>query len=229
MSNNYLQIAIDGYAGCGKSTLARNLAKELGIICIPSGDIYRFVTYVMMQKGIAPEQVTEADLQVLKELDLAESRKIQYQGQDIFNMVYPEELRRNVALYAQIPIIRSAINAYIRSLKNDVSAVVEGRDIGSKVLPTADLKYFLFGSIDYRIKGWEQGQLREKGFIDMEARNRLYQDTIWRDRMDETRSLDPLVCAEDAIRIDVEQLHNDALLQKVRDDVAKLLAKRSNG
>ena len=224
MSKKNIQIAIDGYAGCGKSTFARNIASTLGFIYIPSGILYRLVTQRMIDASISPSDVNEENLKFLENLVFTnDSKIIDSVGETDINSLNTKEIRQNVALYAQNPLIREKINAFIRASKKDYSSVVEGRDIGSVVLPNADLKYFLYGSIDYRIKCWENGQVEKYGSFDQNERDSLYQDTIVRDKLDETRELDPLVCTSDAIKIDVEQLHGQKLLEKALDDISKIL------
>ena len=224
MKKKNIQIAIDGYCGCGKSTLAQNIAAALGIIFIPSGILYRFVTLRMMEAAIAPSDIQVEDLLFLTHAKFLSDGGIQDSSgtvtiQDLKNN---RDINHNVALYAQNPLIRNAINNYIRISKQDHSSVIEGRDIGSVVLPNADLKYFLYGSIDYRIRCWEMGEIQKHGSFDQEERDALYYDTIARDKKDETRELAPLVCADDAIRIDVEQLHGQQLLEKVLEDIRAL-------
>lgn len=223
MNKRRIQIAIDGYAGCGKSTLAKKIADYFGLVYIPSGDLYRYVTLKMLEADIAPLAITEKDLVFLNQLCSANVHSIM-EEERIFDQleVKSKEIRQKVGLYAQMPIVRNSINDFIRSTKKSFSSIVEGRDIGSLVLPDADLKYFMYGSIDYRISCWEKGQIAQKGFFDQSERDSLYRDTLARDRMDETRAIAPLICAKDAIKIDVEQLHGEKLFQKVVKDIKKI-------
>lgn len=223
MKEKNIQIAIDGYAGCGKSTLAKNVADAVGLVYIPSGIIYRFVTLRLMEADISATDVKEEDLLFVNDILFANNHQIvdSVGSVDMTNLNI-KEIRQNVAYYAKNMMIRNAVTNYIRALKKDCSAVVEGRDIGSIVLPNADLKYFLHGSIDYRIQCWEKGQIAKYGSFDQKERDLLYHDTIIRDKIDETRESDPLICASDAIRIDVEQLHGTKLFEKVVSDIYAL-------
>lgn len=224
MKKKNIQIAIDGYCGCGKSTLAQNVATLLGFQFIPSGILYRLATLRMLELAIAPYDIQEQDLSFLNHVKFLKNKQIQDSLgivgiHDLKNL---EAINHNVAIYAQNPLIRNTINHYIRMSKKEYSSIIEGRDIGSVVLPDADLKYFLYGSIDYRIRCWEIGEIRRHGSFDPKERDALYYDSIARDKEDETRELDPLVCTDDAIRIDVEQLHGQQLLEKVLEDIRNL-------
>ena len=131
MKKENIQIAIDGYAGCGKSTLAKNVANALGIVYIPSGIMYRFVTMRMIEACILPTEVKEDDLLFVNDLVFVNEHLIK-DGLGEVNMadLNTKEIRQNVAYYARNPVVRNKITNYIRASKKDYSAViiVQGHD-----------------------------------------------------------------------------------------------------
>ncbi|PYI54960.1 (d)CMP kinase [Paenibacillus flagellatus] len=196
-------IAIDGPAGAGKSTVARLVARALGFVYIDTGAMYRAVTWKALQIGIAPERKDElvrmaAGLRI--ELHPGEDgQQVVLDGQDVTGLIRSSEVNRNVSAVAAVPDIRALLVAKQQEMAKAGGVVMDGRDIGTHVLPNAELKIFLTASVKERA---------ERRYLEMKAKGedvtleQLEREIAERDRLDEQREASPLVRAHDAVLVD---------------------------
>ncbi|MBK9490025.1 MAG: (d)CMP kinase [Haliscomenobacter sp.] len=217
------QIAIDGHSSCGKSTLARALAHELGYIYIDSGAMYRAVTLFFLENRVDlydQQQILDNLHKLEVSFVLAETgNRTLLNGRDVEERIREMDVAAKVSPVATIPEVRRKMVKRQRELAQNQGVVMDGRDIGSVVFPNAALKIFLTATVDRRVER-RQRQLLEQGHvIDYEdILHNLYE----RDYIDSTRSDSPLIKAPDAILIDnsnlspEEQLAICALLARHR-------------
>lgn len=214
----FFSIAIDGPAGAGKSTLARRLAKELGFLYVDTGAIYRTVGLFVEKNGKSCEEPAEV-IALLDSIQIAlrhEADGLQHmylQGVDV-----TEEIRKSrVSAYASqvsaIPAVRTFLLDMQRSLAKGYNVVMDGRDIGTVVLPEADLKLFLTASPDCRAKR-RHCELLEKGAD--ETFEQVRTELLARDEADRTRPIAPLRLAADARLLDTSDLNLEESLQEMK-------------
>lgn len=201
---NKYNIAIDGPAGAGKSTIARLVAKALGYIYVDTGAMYRAVTWQVLQKGLLPEQeeqVIEAAKQMRIDLIPSdEGQQVLVDGVDVTAQIRTTEINALVSRIASIGDIRTLLVAMQQRLAASKGVVMDGRDIGTHVLPDAEIKIFLTASVGERAKRRYQEML-SGGDLTMTL-EQLEKEIARRDRMDEERKISPLVRAHDAILLD---------------------------
>lgn len=225
-----LRIAIDGPAGAGKSTLARELARELGYLYVDTGAMYRAVAYKALQAGLDIEK--EEDRRRIAEIAAQMEFQFEWQddklrllvdGEDVTEAVRTPEVERLSSPVSAIPEVRAELVAAQKALAEVEGIVMEGRDIGTVVMPEADLKIFLVASPEERARRrWRQQ--RERGI------SRPYEavlaETIERDRRDSTRAINPLKPAEDAIVLDDTHLSRREMLAKALELVEEVRQRR---
>ena len=195
-----LIIAIDGPSGAGKSTLGRMLARELDLLYIDTGSMYRAVALAVMEAGIDPSNdVAVGELAHNLEIDLAgdpDSLQISLAGRDVTDAIRNDVVTRLSSIISTIPAVRRALVARQRELGKR-GAILNGRDIGTVVFPDADVKFFLTAVPAERAKRRFE-ELNDPSTT-LEA---TLADITERDRRDSTREDSPLAIAEDAIVID---------------------------
>lgn len=211
-----VQIAIDGPAGAGKSTIAKLIAKSLQFTYIDTGAMYRALTYEILQKEVP---INDTD----RIISVAHSTDIQFLGGNIFlnGVNINEEVRSNqvnqyVSYVAQIAEVRDILVNMQRKIAANDNVVMDGRDIGTNVLPGATLKIFLTASVEERaLRRYKELQAKDH-HIDLEA---IKAQIMNRDKMDSERSASPLVKAVDAYEIDTTGLS----IEDVSQQIIKLL------
>ena len=210
-------IAIDGPAGSGKSTIARLIAKDKGLIYLDTGAMYRLVTLKALNKGILGNN----DLNYLEEIKkLLDNLNIDIKENGFYldNVDVSEEIRKpivseNVSHIAAIREVREKMVDLQRKFSESKNVILDGRDIGTVVFPNADLKIFLIADAKERAKR-RYKELVEKGEnVEIEE---IYENILKRDKIDSTRKESPLKKAEDAIEVDttsknIEELKNEIL------------------
>jgi len=193
-------VAIDGPAGCGKSTVAQMLARRLGYIYVDSGAMYRAVAYRAMEAGLDVDRDAEEIDRLAGELSfefqqVAEGQHLFVDGEDVEEAIRSVEVGNLSSPVSAIPQVREHLVAAQRQMAAAGGVVMEGRDIGTVVLPDADLKVFLTATAGERARRrWRQ--LQEQGII--EDYEQVLRDQLERDRRDTSRAVAPLRRAEDA-------------------------------
>ena len=200
-------IAIDGPSGAGKSTLARALAKKLGYLYVDTGAIYRTVGLAARRSGTDPHDAAAvaALLPGLKiELGYGEDglQRMYLDGEDVSAAIREPEISLYASAVSAIPAVRTFLMEQQRSLARTHYVIMDGRDIGTVVLPDADLKIFLTASSEARARRrWKE--LQEKGMD--EPYEKVLAEIVERDRQDTTRAAAPLRQAEDAVAVDTTE------------------------
>jgi cytidylate kinase len=197
-----INIAIDGHSSCGKGTLAKNLAKELGYQFIDSGAMYRAVTLYLMNEDISLEEV-EANPSVLNaihiEFKLDPMRgfyNTHLNGENVEREIRGMGVSGRVSEVSAVGAVRSFLVAKQQEMGEEKGVVMDGRDIGTVVFPDAELKIFMTALPEVRAKR-RYLELKEKG---IEANlDEIYQNILHRDKFDSTREISPLMQAPDAI------------------------------
>ena len=206
-----ITIAIDGHSSCGKSTMAKDLAKEVGYIYVDTGAMYRTVTlYCMRNNLIKDGKIDEAGLrEVINDIDI-DLRNLDPQIRSI-------EVSNNVSMVATIPFVREAMVEKQREMGKNKGVVMDGRDIGTTVFPDAELKVFVTASAEVRAQR-RYDELKEKGMTaDYEE---ILKNVQERDYIDSHREVSPLRQAPDAILLDNSHMtiseQKDWLMDKFR-------------
>ncbi len=200
-------IAIDGPAGAGKSTIARLVAKEKGFIYVDTGAMYRGLAVHFLKKGIRPEdteKIKEAcrDARVSIGYEMGQ-QQVYLNGENITSWLRREEVGNMASKSSAIPEVREKLLSLQRDLAGRQNVVMDGRDIGTCVLPDADVKVYLTASSRTRAKR-RYDELTAKGVpCDLEQ---IEQDLIERDSRDMNREISPLRRAEDAVLVDTSDL-----------------------
>ena len=204
-------IAIDGPAGAGKSTMARRLAEALGFVYVDTGAIYRTVGYHMDLMGIGPKDVDGIsrlidDVNLDITYDEAGAQHMILNGDDVSEEIRSPEMSMIASTISAHKVVRDFLLDTQRDLTKKYDVVMDGRDIGTVVLPDADLKFYLTAAPEVRALRRVK-QHREAGQEVDEAK--ILQEIIQRDAQDMNRPIAPLRQAEDAIRIDNSYLNTE--------------------
>ncbi|QDR80749.1 (d)CMP kinase [Sporomusa termitida] len=210
-----LIIAIDGPAGAGKSTVAKLAAQQLGYTYIDTGAMYRAVAWQVLQAGLEPDNKTVAALAASLDLKLTYvngKTAVAVNGRDITEAIRTPEVNRLVSRVAQVQALREIMLTLQRGLAAEGGVVMDGRDIGTHVLPNADIKIFLTASISERAqRRWQE--LTAKGYT--LALAELENEIKTRDKADCEREFAPLAAAADAVFIDTTELSIQATVEKI--------------
>ncbi|MBQ2014784.1 MAG: (d)CMP kinase [Peptococcaceae bacterium] len=214
--NKPLQIAIDGPAGAGKSSVAKVLARRLGCIYLDTGAMYRAVTWLALQKQVAFDDMEGIkDLLQTIELEFKDVDGMQHlycNGTDVTEAIRTPEISANVSAVSMIPQVREAMTAQQQKIAAGSDVLMDGRDIGTTVLPNARYKFFLTASLEERARR-RALELEQKGIaVDMEQ---LIADIALRDKKDSEREVSPLKQAEDAVLIDTSSLTFDEVVENL--------------
>lgn len=211
-----LSIAIDGPAGAGKSTVAREVARKLKITYIDTGAMYRALTYAALQQSLSLED-GEKLRQLLDSIELSlywidGVQHVSLNGVDISNEIRSFEVTKHVSTVAQHPMVREKMVQIQQEMARKQEVVMDGRDIGTHVLPQASLKIFLNASIKER--AWRRyKELIEKG--ETPDLQQVEQEMATRDQMDIQRETAPLRPASDAIIVDTTGMGIDEVIDKI--------------
>lgn len=199
-----MKVAIDGPAGAGKSTIARAAAKELGFIYIDTGAMYRAVGLYAFRKGIDTKNDTEGIVALLPEIEVTIShvegvQRVFLCGEDVSEEIRLPEISVAASNVAVIPEVRLKLVELQRALSEKTDVIMDGRDIGTYVLPDAEVKIFLTADVNKRAERRHK-ELLEKGVNT--TLSEVLSDMQYRDKNDSGRAFAPLRQAEDAIRVD---------------------------
>ena len=218
-------IAIDGPAGAGKSTIAKKIAKELSFIYIDTGSMYRAIAYYLLGQGIDTkdqDKVVKAIEHVNVTIEYKDGeQQVLLNGDNVTDKLRKEEVGTMASSVAKHEAVRTKMVDLQRELAKSSNVIMDGRDIGTVVLPSADLKVFLTASSYVRAKR-RYNELSEKGIsCNLEE---IEKDIISRDTQDMTRLISPLKQAEDAILVDT----SDMTIDEVVNFIINLFHKKIN-
>ncbi|MEN9405777.1 MAG: hypothetical protein RLZ12_61 [Bacillota bacterium] len=215
-------LAIDGPAGSGKSTVARYASERLKLPCINTGLVYRLVAYKLMQEKRDLSEHAEIEALVSK-LTLACSNKGLILPHNNSDGLYQDDVSLLTPKIAGLPGVRELVTKKLQLIAAERALIMEGRDIGTVVLPTAELKLFITAALAVRVKR-RAAQLARCG-IHIEL-DKLHERISQRDRLDQTRKNAPLMRAKDAVIVDTTELSEKDVVDKVVQLVQVALAKR---
>jgi len=210
------QVAIDGPAGAGKSTIAKKVAREKGFIYVDTGAMYRAMAYYLLKKGIDPQdeeaigqQCQGADITIRYE---AGEQVVFLNGENVNDVIRSEQVGNMASLSSKNPKVRERLTLLQKELARTNDVVMDGRDIGTCVLPKADVKVYLTASAGVRAKRRFE-ELKAKGVpCDL---GQIEADIIKRDEQDMNREIAPLKQAEDATLIDSSHMSIDEVAQAI--------------
>ena len=205
------QVAIDGPAGSGKSTISKKVCDLLGFVHIDTGAMYRAVTLEALNRGIDLENSSEYDF--LEDTNIIyENDKIFLNGKSVGREIRSTRVADNVSTVAKMPVVRHAMVKLQQKAAMHGKIVMDGRDIGYVVLPNADVKIFLTASVEERAK-------RRFKEVQAQGRNEKFEDILEniksRDFKDSNRELNPLRQAEDAILLDTTSMTIDEVVLEI--------------
>lgn len=216
MSKKELQVAIDGPASAGKSTVAKKIARRFAYIYCDTGAMYRTVTLKAMQTGVALDDA-QALAKMLAETDITfkpgdPEQLVFLDGQEVTMAIRQPDVTNNVSTVAAQGTVRADLTERQRVIADAGGIVMDGRDIGTSVLPHAEVKIFLVASVEERAQRRFKDNA-EKGIhtpIDV-----LRDEIETRDHKDSTRAISPLTQAADAVRLDTTSLSIDEVVDKI--------------
>lgn len=218
-------IAIDGPAGAGKSSIAKALSKKLGFVYIDTGAMYRAVALFFLENGIKDSSDNEID-NLLDKLDINikytdGEQRVFLNNVDVSDKLRQEEIGKLASRFSAVKSVREKLVALQRKLAKKENVIMDGRDIGTVVMPNADLKIYLSAGSKVRAKR-RYLELIEKGFdraaLDEKA---IENEIIKRDEADMNREISPLKKAEDAYYMDTSDMTFDEVVSKILDMVEK--------
>ena len=220
MAKKY-SVAIDGPAGAGKSTIAKKLAAELGYHYVDTGAIYRTVAYFMDLLGVSPKDVDGVEryideLTIGIEYDEDGKQHMIMNGMDVTNDIRTQDISQKASLVSAHAVVREVLLDMQRDMAKNYDVIMDGRDIGTVVLPKASVKIFLTASPEVRAKRRcdeliAKGQKAKYETILKEIKQRDYQDTH--------REIAPLKLARDSIKVDTSDMDIDQVVEHIRSIV----------
>ena len=215
-------IAIDGPAGAGKSTIARLTAQKLGFVYVDTGAMYRAIALYMLRNEIPvtdKEKVETAVKKVSITIRYEEgSQRVLLNGEDVSGLIRTEAVGNAASLVSAVPAVREHLLKLQRELASSTNVIMDGRDIGTCILPNADVKIFLSASPAVRAKR-RYKELTEKG--ETCSLEKIEQDIIKRDEQDANRPIAPLKAAEDAVLIDSSDMSIEEVMNAIFAEVGK--------
>jgi len=224
MTLKKISVAIDGPAAAGKSTVAKIIAEDYSYIYIDTGAMYRALTYIALQENVDcknEQKVADVLSRIKIELFPSEVGQIvKVNSEDVTEVIRTNEVTNHVSYVAMHPLVREEMLKRQRQLASQGGVVMDGRDIGTHVLPDAELKVFLRASVEERAKRRHDENLK-KGF-DSDL-DKLKQEIANRDKLDSEREVAPLRKAEDAIELDTTALSIQQVVKKIEDYIEERL------
>ena len=216
MNAKKIAIAIDGPAGAGKSSISKVVANELGYLYIDTGAMYRGVTWAVLDSHVDVNNQKEVEA-LLPSLDLtleptASACKVYVKGQDVTDLIRQQQINENVSTIASYKGVREYLVERQQAMAAVGGVILDGRDIGSVVLPNAELKIYLTASVDARAK---RRWLEVQGTSNEQPLEDIKKNVESRDEMDKNRDESPLVCVEDAIVVDSSNMTFDEAVKHI--------------
>ena len=217
-----IQISIDGPSGAGKSTMARLLAQQLRFVYVDTGAMYRAVGLFAQRAGVEEEEI-EAILPMLNEIQIDiqyvdGNQRIFLGGEDVSEAVRTEKSGRYASAVSALPAVRQFLLGLQRRLAENQNVIMDGRDIGTVILPQAQVKIFLTASPEERARR-RFAELRQKG--QPADYDQVYQDLLERDQRDSRRTAAPLRPAEDAVTLDATAYSLEETLERMKQIIGE--------
>ena len=225
MAKTY-SIAIDGPAGAGKSTIAKRLAKELGYYYVDTGAIYRTVAYFLDLWGVSPKDVDGVN-RYIDELtvdiwyDEEGAQHMIMNGMDVTGEIRTPDISQKASLVSAHPCVREMLLDMQRDIAKDNNVIMDGRDIGSVVLPKADVKIFLTASPEVRARR-RTDELTEKG--QKVNYDQILKDIQQRDYQDTHRQIAPLKMCRDSVKVDTSDMDIEQVIAEIKGIIGKKIA-----
>ena len=222
MAKTY-SIAIDGPAGAGKSTIAKRLAKELGYQYVDTGAIYRTVAYFMDLWGVSPKDIDGItryidELTIGIEYDEDGLQHMIMNGMDVTDDIRTQDISQKASLVSAHAIVREVLLDMQRDVAKQYNVIMDGRDIGTVVLPKANVKIFLTASAEVRAKR-RTDELTAKG--QKANYNQILKEIQQRDYQDTHREVAPLKLARDSIKVDTSEMDIEQVIAEIKAIVGK--------
>lgn len=216
-----INVAIDGPAGAGKSSIAKAVAKKRGYIYVDTGALYRAVAYNMIERGISPDNSNQV-ISALKELNIGlecseEGQKVTADGKDVTALIRTTEVSMGASVVSAIPEVRTFLFDLQKKIAIQNNIIMDGRDIGTVVLPDAQLKIFLTASPEERARR-RLAEMKDGDSTTFEA---VLADIIKRDENDMNRAVSPLKQADDAIFTDTSNMSFDEVVSYIDSLIAE--------
>lgn len=222
MGMKRINIAIDGPSGAGKSTAAKAIADELGIICLDTGAMYRAAGLKALRLGVDPCDAENA-LRIMADTDVDiiycdGVQHIMLDGEDVTDKIRTQEVAQAASDISKIPEVRIKLAAAQRAFAQKYDVVMDGREIGTFVLPNAEYKFFVTASVEERARR-RYLELGRKGALDGKSYDDIKAQIETRDYNDSTREFAPLRCADDAVVIDTTNMDEAQVCAAIIDAV----------
>ena len=218
-----ISIAIDGPSGVGKSTIAKLLAEELNYTYIDTGAMFRALSVYCLDNNVSPEdEKNVTELTGTAKLDIEHVSGVQHMivnGTDVTDKLRTEKVSQTASVISQYPEVRSILLKMQRAVADRQNVIMDGRDIGTVVLPNAKLKVFLTASAKVRAER-RYKQLQETGKLDGATLKSILEDLEERDYRDSHRAAAPLKAADDAVIIDTSELDIEEVKARILEELA---------
>ncbi len=216
MNTHKIAVAVDGPAGAGKSSISKIVAKKLGYLYIDTGAMYRSVTWAVLHNHIDVNNQKAVEA-LLPELDLTmeasdDSCKVFIAGQDVTDFIRTPQVNNAVSIVASYKGVRQYLVERQRLMAEAGGVILDGRDIGSVVLPNADLKIYLTASVEARAM---RRYLEVKGTVNEQTLEDIKDSVMQRDDMDKNRKESPLIQVEDAVLVDSSEMTFDETVERI--------------
>lgn len=227
MNNKTIAIAIDGPAAAGKSTIAKIAAKKLSYIYIDTGAMYRGLTLLALNREISLED-EQSLTQLLADTDIEliqgdDGQHVMINGKDVTSEIRTSAVTNNVSYVAKYPSIRKEMVKRQQNLAEKRGVVMDGRDIGTHVIPDAEVKIFLIATVEERAKRRHKENVEKDFSSDLVE---LKREIEQRDFIDSKREAAPLLKADDAIEIDTTALSIEEVVESVLNEARKIIAEQ---
>lgn len=216
MNTHKIAVAVDGPAGAGKSSISKIVAKKLGYLYIDTGAMYRSVTWAVLHNHIDVNNQKAVEA-LLPELDLTmeasdDSCKVFIAGQDVTDFIRTPQVNNAVSIVASYKGVRQYLVERQRLMAESGGVILDGRDIGSVVLPNAELKIYLTASVEARAM---RRYLEVKGTVNEQTLEDIKDSVMQRDDMDKNRKESPLIQVEDAVLVDSSEMTFDETVEHI--------------
>ena len=216
MNTHKIAVAVDGPAGAGKSSISKIVAKKLGYLYIDTGAMYRSVTWAVLHNHIDVNNQKAVEA-LLPELDLTmeasdDSCKVVIAGQDVTDFIRTPQVNNAVCIVASYKGVRQYLVERQRLMAEAGGVILDGRDIGSVVLPNAELKIYLTASVEARAM---RRYLEVKGTVNEQTLEDIKDSVMQRDDMDKNRKESPLIQVEDAVLVDSSEMTFDETVEHI--------------